>query len=169
MTGHMNGHHALQALKPLEVASYLRVQGWRQEADLNGKGSLWLLGPVNGHDEADVTLPLRRDLGDFELRMSEVVRTLSRVEKRPEAEILQDLLTTSSDLIGCARRAARRTPARCRSNRRSPSWSAPVTSSWPPPARPSASAPPTRPANRPRPRITSAVSGWVRPSAAVTS
>ena len=40
MTGHMNGHHALQALKPLEVASYLRVQGWRQEADLNGKGSL---------------------------------------------------------------------------------------------------------------------------------
>ena len=99
MTGHMNGHHALQALKPLEVASYLRVQGWRQEADLNGKGSLWLLGPVNGHDEADVTLPLRRDLGDFELRMSEVVRTLGRVEKRPEAEILQDLLTTSSDLI----------------------------------------------------------------------
>ena len=99
MTGHMNGHHALQALKPLEVASYLRVQGWRQEADLNGKGSLWLLGPGNGHDEADVTLPLRRDLGDFELRMSEVVRTLGRVEKRPEAEILQDLLTTSSDLI----------------------------------------------------------------------
>jgi hypothetical protein len=93
MTGHMNGHHALQALKPLEVASYLRVQGWRQDADLNGKGSLWLLGPGNGHDEADVTLPLRRDLGDFELRMSEVVRTLGRVEKRPEAEILQDLLT----------------------------------------------------------------------------
>ena len=57
------------------------------------------MGPVNGRDEADVTLPLRRDLGDFELRMSEVVRTLGRVEKRPEAEILQDLLTTSSDLI----------------------------------------------------------------------
>jgi len=99
MTVSMTGHHALQALKPLEVASYLRVQGWRQEADLNGKGSLWLLGPGNGRDEADVTLPLRRDLGDFELRMSEVVRTLGRVERRPEAEILQDLLTTSSDLI----------------------------------------------------------------------
>jgi hypothetical protein len=99
VTASMNGHHALQALKPLEVASYLRVQGWRQEADLNGKGSLWLLGPGNGQDEADVTLPLRRDLGDFELRMSEVVRTLGRIECRPEAEIVQDLLTTSSDLI----------------------------------------------------------------------
>ncbi len=99
MTASMTGRHALQALKPLEVASYLRVQGWRQEADLNGKGSLWRRGSGNGHDEADVTLPLRRDLGDFELRMREVVRTLGRVERRPEAEILQHLLTTSSDLI----------------------------------------------------------------------
>ena len=56
MTGHMNGHHALQALKPLEVASYLRVQGWRQEADLNGKGSLWLLGlriPMNSAGDSN--------------------------------------------------------------------------------------------------------------------
>lgn len=91
--------HVLQQLKPLEVASYLRVQGWRLEADLNGKGSLWLLDLGDGQGEADVTLPLRRDLGDFDLRMREVVQTLGHVEKRPEEEVVRDLLTTGSDLI----------------------------------------------------------------------
>lgn len=90
---------ALRALRPLEVASYLRVHGWRQEADLNGKGSVWLLPAEAGRDEADITLPLQRDLGDFALRMGDVLRTLRQVERRPEPEILQDLMTTSSDLI----------------------------------------------------------------------
>ena len=90
---------ALRALRPLEVASYLRVHGWRQEADLNGKGSVWLLPAEVGREEADITLPLQRDLGDFALRMGDVLRTLRRVERRPEPEILQDLMTTSSDLI----------------------------------------------------------------------
>ena len=39
---------ALNALKPLEVASYLRVRGWRQEADLNDKGTVWLLPAQQG-------------------------------------------------------------------------------------------------------------------------
>lgn len=89
----------LQAIRPLEVASYLRVHGWRQEAELDGKGSLWLRGSGDDHADADLTLPLRRDLGDFDIRMGEVLRTLRQVEGRPEAEILHDLLTTSSDLI----------------------------------------------------------------------
>ena len=87
------------ALRPLEVASYLRVHGWRQEADLNGKGSVWLLPAEDGREEADITLPLQRDLGDFALRMGDVLRTLRQVERRSEPEILQDLVTTSSDLI----------------------------------------------------------------------
>lgn len=90
---------ALGALKPLEVASYLRVQGWHQDAEVAGKGSVWVLPGDSGREEADLTLPLRRDLGDFTLRMGDVLRTLRQVERRPEPEILQDLLTTSSDLI----------------------------------------------------------------------
>ncbi len=86
-------------LKPLEVASYLRVHGWRQEAEFDGKGSLWVLPATADRDEADVTLPMRRDLLDFSLRMSEVVRTLSQVERRREGEVVRDLLTTGSDLI----------------------------------------------------------------------
>ena len=99
MSASVRGPDALNALKPLEVASYLRVHGWRQEADLNGKGSVWLLPAADGREEADITLPLQRDLGDFALRMGDVLRTLRQVERRSEPEILQDLVTTSSDLI----------------------------------------------------------------------
>lgn len=89
----------LTALQPLEVASYLRVRGWRQDAEIGDKGSVWLLPAHAGHAEADVTLPLRRDLRDFALRMSDLVQTLAAVEARPETEILHDLATTGSDLI----------------------------------------------------------------------
>lgn len=89
----------LNALQPLEVASYLRVHGWRQEADVADKGSIWLFPASSGRDEADLTLPLRRNLGDFALRMGDVLRTLAAVEARPETEILHDLATTGSDLI----------------------------------------------------------------------
>jgi Domain of unknown function (DUF4365) len=49
----------MHALKPLEVAAYLRAKGWRHEADLAGKGSLWLLHSMDG-TEFDVTVPARR-------------------------------------------------------------------------------------------------------------
>lgn len=90
---------ALTALKPLEVASYLRVHGWRKEAEIDGKGSVWVLPAAAGRDEADVTLPLRRDLVDFPLRMGDVLRTLAQTEGRREGEVLHDLMTTGSDLI----------------------------------------------------------------------
>ena len=76
---------ALRALRPLEVASYLRVHGWRQEADLNGKGSVWLLPAEDGREETDITLPLQRDLGDFALRMGDVLRTLRQSRATPRA------------------------------------------------------------------------------------
>ena len=99
MRASMQDSSTLTTLKPLEVASYLRVHGWRQEADIGDKGSVWLLPAADGRDEADITLPLRRDLGDFGLRMGDVLRTLAEVEQRPEAVVLHDLMTTSSDLI----------------------------------------------------------------------
>ncbi len=90
----MHKSTALRSLQPLEVAGYLRANGWRREAELNGKGSLWL----REHDE-DLTLPERRDLGDHVLRMEEVVHTLANVESRSEDDVLSDLQTVTSDLI----------------------------------------------------------------------
>jgi hypothetical protein len=58
----------LTALKPLGVASNLRVRGWRQEAEIGDKGSIWVLPASGDREEADITLPLRLDLGAFALR-----------------------------------------------------------------------------------------------------
>ena len=99
MTAVVHDPSALSGLKPLEVASYLRVHGWRQEAEFDGRGSIWVLSGTADRDEADVSLPLRRDIADFRLRMNEVVRTLAQVECRREEAIIHDLLTTGSDLI----------------------------------------------------------------------
>lgn len=85
---------AIHSLKPLELIAYLRARGWRQEADLNGKGSLWIL-----NDDYDVTLPATRELGDYILRLSEVLHTLAKVEDRSELEVMRDIQTTTCDLI----------------------------------------------------------------------
>jgi hypothetical protein len=87
----------LRNLRPLDVVAYLRAKGWRKEADLDDKGSLWF----NSADgtEVDVTLPMRRDLADYALRMGELLRNLSVAEQRSELEILRDLATTTADLI----------------------------------------------------------------------
>lgn len=89
----------LGALQPLDVASYLRTHGWRLEMAIGEKGSLWLNTLDGSGDEADVTLPLRRDLADYTLRMADLVQVLVRVEARPRSEVVADLLTTGSDLI----------------------------------------------------------------------
>jgi hypothetical protein len=89
-----NSVTALRSLQPLEVAGYLRAHGWHEEVELHGKASLWLREP-----DEELTLPARRDLGDYELRMEEVVQTLVSVEDRAEREIIRDLQTVTSDLI----------------------------------------------------------------------
>jgi hypothetical protein len=88
---------ALRALKPLEMAAYLRAKGWRQEADLGGKGSLWLLQADGA--EFDVTLPARRELGDYVLRIAEVLRAVADAEGRSQADVMRDVQTTTADLI----------------------------------------------------------------------
>ncbi|TVR97728.1 MAG: hypothetical protein EA406_08365 [Rhodospirillales bacterium] len=88
----------LDALKPLELAAYLRAKGWRRKADINGKGSLWLVELPDG-EEFDVTLPLRQDLADYALRMGELLQTVAQVEGRSELEVLRDLMTTTADLV----------------------------------------------------------------------
>lgn len=86
---------ALNALKPLGMAAYLRAKGWRKEADLNGKGSLWLKEGPNG-EVFDITLPLKRDLADYALRMGELLRTLATAERRSELDILRDAMAVNT-------------------------------------------------------------------------
>lgn len=89
----------LRALKPLEVAAYLRAKGWQKEADIGDKGSLWLLRRASDGTEFDVTLPTKRELKDYPLRMAEVLRGLADAENRCELDVLTDVQTTTADLI----------------------------------------------------------------------
>jgi len=84
----------LNSLKPLEFIAYLRTKGWIQESEISNKASLWV-SPGNH----DITVPARRELGDYVLRISEALSTLSRVEDRSQLEVLRDIQTTTSDLI----------------------------------------------------------------------
>jgi hypothetical protein len=94
----VNDTAALGALRPLEVAAYLRAKGWRKDAELNGKGTLWLWPPEGGN-EFDIALPARRDLGDYVLRIAEVLHTLASAEGRSQLDVLRDIHTVASDLI----------------------------------------------------------------------
>ncbi len=87
----------VRALNPGDVSLYLQMKGWRKTADLGDKGSVWLLG--HGNASADLMLPMRRDLKDFELRMSQLIRTLVDVEKRAAQEILTDISVPSADVV----------------------------------------------------------------------
>ena len=65
----------LRSIRPLELFSYLRNQGWHQVAELDDRSALWQRQSVaQQEDSEEVTLPLRQDLGDFALRVSEVLR-----------------------------------------------------------------------------------------------
>jgi hypothetical protein len=88
---------ALQTIKPLEVAAYLRANGWQREAEFDRHGSVWVKMLPTG--ERDLLLPLRQDLADFPTRMAEVLSIIAAVEGRSELEVLQDVATTAADLI----------------------------------------------------------------------
>ena len=89
---------SLTALRPLEVAGYLRATGWREERRLGDKGVLWLFRDAENR-EFEALLPLERSLRDFPARMAEVLLALEEVEQRSQLEILTDLQTVAADLI----------------------------------------------------------------------
>jgi hypothetical protein len=88
----------LQALAPLEVAAYLRSNGWKQADRLGDKGFVWMLSRKTG-DEYEILLPLRKDLRDYVYRMADALRVLEVVEERSQLEIFQDLTTIGADVF----------------------------------------------------------------------
>jgi hypothetical protein len=74
---------------------------------LTGRG--WLVDPDGPHPKAlafrhpqskvEILLPMERSLGDYLLRMADVVVALSRVEDRPVQEVLNDLSMPPGDVF----------------------------------------------------------------------
>lgn len=86
----------LRAVRPLEVASYLRANRWHLAEKLD-RGAFWIKD--EGGASFEILLPLDAALRDFPNRIAEVLATLEQAEKRSQLEIVEDLATTSADVV----------------------------------------------------------------------
>lgn len=88
----------LQALKPLDIVSYLRAGHWTKQLEKPNSSSVWTMASVGG-DEFEVAVPLNMKFRDYPSRISDILRTLEVVEERSQLDILRDLLVISADVI----------------------------------------------------------------------
>jgi hypothetical protein len=87
----------VEALRPRDVQHYLTSRGWTADATESSSKATLYRHPLI--DEAEIVLPLRRDLGDYTLRMADVVQNLSVLERRSVWEVLNDLSVPPGDLL----------------------------------------------------------------------
>jgi hypothetical protein len=88
---------AVEALRPLEVAAYLRAKGWMQKHATPGREVIWTI--VTNGEEYEILLPLDQTTPDFALRMGDLLHILAEVERRSQAWVYEDLLTTTADVL----------------------------------------------------------------------
>lgn len=88
----------LRAVNPLELLAYLRSSGWAEARNEPGRFAIWIRGTIE-KPGAEIVLPLDRTVRDYARRIHEALTTLEQVEERSEIQILQDLATTSADVI----------------------------------------------------------------------
>src|SRR5438552_12187966 len=89
---------ALSALRPLEVVSYLRSNGWTKAGEKPGNWSRWVHADQDG-EEFEVTVPLNHHFRDFAARMGDVLQVLAAFEGRSQLQVHRDLLVMGADVI----------------------------------------------------------------------
>lgn len=89
--------NALAALRPTDVALYLRSRAWESRLLVSGHSSVWSLSA--GGEAFEVVLPSSTDLRDYALRLGELLNVLAVVEDRSQEQIYRDLLTASADVL----------------------------------------------------------------------
>jgi hypothetical protein len=87
---------AVRALRPLEVASYLRSKKW-VEKRTTATATCWELTNDGGSFEAAV--PLDEEVRDYALRMGDVLHAIAAAEERSQQQVHTDLLTTFADVV----------------------------------------------------------------------
>ncbi|NJR56528.1 MAG: hypothetical protein HC768_19445 [Acaryochloris sp. CRU_2_0] len=80
---------AIESLSPEKITLYLENKGWCQEQKIDGLASVWSL--MKGGRRTSILLPLDKELGDFEIKIEELLLVLSQVEGRQTVEILKTL------------------------------------------------------------------------------
>jgi hypothetical protein len=89
---------ALAALDPLDVAAYLRTNGWKATQNEPGKFAYWEK-PSGEATPFEALLAFDTSYRDYVQRMSELMATLSVAEDRSQLEIYSDLNAVSADVI----------------------------------------------------------------------
>lgn len=87
----------LRQLLPVNVAAYLRAQGWKDTGQWGSAATLWE-SPTDGPN-AEILAPSRTELADYALRMAELIVTLAHHEDRPVEAVFRDLSQSSADVI----------------------------------------------------------------------
>src|SRR6266508_3098096 len=87
-----------EALQPYQVAAYLRSHGWRKVEDIRDVASVWISAPPQ-EQQTEIILPIDRTVGDFAIRMAELMHALTVIEHRAPEEILTDITVAASDVM----------------------------------------------------------------------
>ncbi|MDD3287654.1 MAG: hypothetical protein PHX43_01430 [Alphaproteobacteria bacterium] len=85
----------LEEISSLELKAYLVAQGWMTAEKIKDK-ALVLTKEGLG---TELILPLRKDLGDFVLRMSELLSTVSEIENRSMLSLIDDINKSGVDVL----------------------------------------------------------------------
>jgi hypothetical protein len=91
MRANIRDARILSEVQPLNLFAYLRGRQWR-ELERVEKGSFW--GKKDDEGEVEVLLPSDSTLRDYANRISDLLKTLERVEGRSQLEIIEDLLVS---------------------------------------------------------------------------
>ena len=83
----------INKIAPLHCTSYLKEHGWQEDEHIENKASIWK------KDEAEVMVPLKTELADYQLRIGDLLNALQKLEKRTLEAIITNLLNTEADVF----------------------------------------------------------------------
>jgi hypothetical protein len=89
---------ALAQLSLVDVRAYLTSQGWHAKGRYGSVATIYARAGIGGR-ESEILLPIREELGDYAVRMGEVVEALSEVEGRTQLSVFADLIKSGFDVL----------------------------------------------------------------------
>lgn len=88
----------LRAIRPADVAAYLRSRAWKQTEVIRDEAIVWSK-PDRKNSEYEILLLLDTTMSEYARRMAEVMETLEVAEQRSQIDILHDIEATTTDVV----------------------------------------------------------------------
>lgn len=79
-------------LLPQDVTSWLLANGWLRLSSGEGPAALWT------RESSEVLQPLRPEASDYQLRLQDMLRILTRTEQRDESLLSQEIAVEAADV-----------------------------------------------------------------------